>query len=308
MERGFERKGSKPSFIITAQELIDNDITEIPWLWDKLIPYRCLTFVSGDSDVGKSTLLRQLSLAIVAGEEEYLGQRLRVKHKSVIYVSTEDDIISMSPKLKVEKDYFSSTGGYTNLRYIFDEENISNKLKEALSLNPADLIILDAFGDLFDGDINSQSETRSFMKEFKSFAGEYSCSVVFLHHNRKAAAKGKPDKHDLLGSMAIEAKGRSVLMLSQSNSRTDRRTLMVVKGNYLTPAEKEVVYSLSFGDGIFELNESPSYISPSSEDEEITKIVFALNEKGLSIRDIAEAMRAQGHEISKSTVYRILKK
>src|SRR4030043_2267373 len=97
MEKGIDRRIIKPPFIITAQELIDNDITEIPWLWEKFIPLRGLTTISGSSDTGKSTLLRQWSLALISGETDYLGHRLMPKFKSVIYVSTEDDKLSLSP-------------------------------------------------------------------------------------------------------------------------------------------------------------------------------------------------------------------
>lgn len=251
VERGIDRRIIKPPFITTAQELIDNEITEIPWLWEKFIPLRGLTIISGSSDIGKSTLIRQCSLALISGETDYLGHKLLPKFKSVIYVSTEDDKLSLSPRLKEEKNYFSSTGDFSNLRFIFDNEDIITKIREAYDIQPADCLILDAFGDIFEGDPNSASSTRSFMNSYKSLADEYGCALVFLHHLRKSANSGTPDKNDLLGSMAIEAKARSVLMLSQVDSRTDRPTLKVVKGNYITPEEKKIIYSLSFENGFF---------------------------------------------------------
>jgi RecA-family ATPase len=308
VEQVFERKIIKPAFIITAQELVDNDITEIPWLWEKFIPYGSLTIISGSSDTGKSTLLRQFSLALVSGESEYLEHKIKPKYKSVIYMSTEDDILSLSPRLKKETKYFPKSLDFSNLRFIFDSEDAINKIKEANELQPADCIILDAYGDLFDGDPNSASSTRSFMNSYKSLAEVYGCAVVFLHHNRKAANSGSPDKNDLLGSMAIEAKARSVLMLSQTDSRNDRRLLKIVKGNYVVPEEKRITYNLSFDEGVFKLLDNQGFVCTTTADEEIIKIAFEFKEKGYSIRDIAKAFKTQGYEISKSTVNRILKK
>lgn len=297
----------QPDYITTAQELIDNEITEIPWLWDRFIPKRGLTFVSGSSDTGKSTFLRQLSLAIVAGEVEHLGRDISATHRSVIYVSTEDDVLSLSPRIKREKDYFISGIRYENLRFIFDNEDILRKLRAEIERQPADCIILDAFGDFFDGDINSSSSTRSFMNDYKAFSDEAGCAIVFLHHNRKASASGNPDKNDLLGSMAIEAKGRSVLMLSQSDSRSDRRLLRVVKGNYLTPEEKRITYDLSFEDGIFDIaSTSVPYVSTSTR-EETRKLASEYKKKGKSIRDTTYLLNEQGYKVSKSSVGRMLK-
>lgn len=241
-EKVNERDLFMPDYITTAQELIDNDITEIPWFLDKLIPLGGLTVVSGSSDTGKSTFLRQMSLALVSGKDDYLGQRFTAKYRRVIYVSTEDDILSLSPRIKVERNYFQATTDYANLHFIFEYEKIEEKLRETFERHPADCIILDSFGDLFDGDPNSASSTRGFMNPYKGMADAFGCAIVFLHHNRKSAGTNNPDKNDLLGSMAIEAKARSVLMLSQPESRPDRRTLKVVKGNYLTPEEKKLVY------------------------------------------------------------------
>jgi RecA-family ATPase len=298
----------QPDFVITAQELIENDIIEIPWFLDKLIPMGGLTVVSGSSDTGKSTFLRQMAMALVSGREDYIGQRFTTKHRSVIYVSTEDDLLSLSPRIKVEKNYFSATDDYANLRFIFDYEGINEKLREAYERQPADCIILDAFGDLFDGDPNSASSTRGFMNPYKAMADEFRCAIIFLHHNRKSAGTTSPDKNDLLGSMAIEAKARSVLMLSQPESRPDRRTLKVVKGNYLTPDEKKVVYDLSFVNGLFDLGGMQSSTTTTTSDEHIKELVYKMRDDGLSLRNISEAAKNQGIDISKSTVSRIINK
>jgi RecA-family ATPase len=243
----------------------------------------------------------------VAGESEHLGRRINGGYRNIIYVSTEDDILSLSPRIKREKDYFRSGTNFDNLRFIFDNENLLGRLRDEYSRQNADCIVLDAFGDIFEGDINSSTATRSFMNDYKNFADEAGCAVVFLHHNRKAAASGNPDKSDLLGSMAIEAKGRSVLMLSQSDSRVDRRVLRVVKGNYLTPEEKKVNYELSFIDGIFDIVSTANPYVTSTTGDDIRDLVYQYREAGHSIRDISELLKTQGHDVSKSAVGRYLK-
>ena len=296
---------SKPDYIITAQELINNEITEIPWFWSGFIPQRGITFISGSTVVGKSTIGRQLSIAVVTEEVEYLGRVLSPTYRSVIYVSTEDDLYSISPKIKREIDFFRSGGQYGNLRFIFDYEKILEKLKREFDRQPADCIILDSFGDIYGGDVNNPTETRRFMNEYKSFSDEAGCAIVFIHHNRKTA-KGNPDKHDLLGSMALEAKARSVLMLSQANS-IDRRILTVVKGNYLTPEEQNVVHELSFVDGIFDIVTSTGRYISTSTDVEMRALAYKYKEEGRTYSDITELLRQQGYITSRSSIGRLLK-
>jgi hypothetical protein len=106
--------------------------------------------------------------------------------------------------------------------------------------------------------------------------------------------------------MAIEAKGRSVLMLAQNDSRHDSRTLKIVKGNYVTPEEKKLIYDLSFVDGIFELATIHTSYTSTTTDERLKELVYQLRGDGLTVRDIAETAKEHGYDISKSSVFRLL--
>ena len=75
----------------SAEYLLNMDIKEIPCLIDPIMPQVGVIALAGSSDTGKSHLLRQLSLAIVSGENEFLGWKINARYKSVIYISTEDD-------------------------------------------------------------------------------------------------------------------------------------------------------------------------------------------------------------------------
>jgi hypothetical protein len=58
------------------------------WLVPELIPDRTVTIAGGDGAVGKSTLLLQLAIAVVA-DREWIGTL--PEHGAAVYLSAEDD-------------------------------------------------------------------------------------------------------------------------------------------------------------------------------------------------------------------------
>ena len=118
-----------------------------------------------------------------------------------------------------------------NYAFLFHTENILEQIDTLLQQQEADLIIVDAFADLFRGDLNSASPVRNFLEGFRNMSLKYGCAVVLVHHITKISASRGPDKNSVLGSQAITAFARQVLMLTKSGSDPKRRGLRVVKGN-----------------------------------------------------------------------------
>ena len=79
---------------ITAEYLLLQNVTEIPTLWGAYMQKAGLGCICGASDTGKSAFLRQLAMCVAAGRDEFLGIPLHPIHRSVIYVSTEDDALA----------------------------------------------------------------------------------------------------------------------------------------------------------------------------------------------------------------------
>ena len=228
----------------TLEELLDLKITEIPFLVEKLIPKETLVVLAGQSEIGKSTLYTQLALAIVRGDNEFLGCKLDAKHKRVLIVSTEDGLIPFS--FRANKQVIKSTIGVEkgkNFKVIFNYENLENRIKKHLEKTPVDLVVIDAFGDVFQGDINASNSVRQFLNKYVSFIQKYGCAVLFVHHVCKGNRKQKSEKDQLLGSTGIEGKMRNVLMLSIVN---DQHQLNIAKGNYVNREDKKTPIYLSF--------------------------------------------------------------
>lgn len=226
-------KSDKDCKIVTARELLENDIIETPMLLGHIFPKMGIAVLSGSSDTGKSSLLRQLSTAIATKQKDFIDLPLTPTHNSVIYVCGEDDEFSLSPRIKMEFIKGSSNEDYGNLRIIIDSPDLVDNIKTEINKKPADCVIVDPWLDFLEGDSNASFDTRSLLKDLRTIAIDNKCLIVINHHNRKSAPDDDTSKNSLLGSQSLEAKARVVLMLNKEANDLNVRYLTICKGNYI---------------------------------------------------------------------------
>ena len=148
-------------------ELLSLEITEIPFLVEGMIPKNAISFLTGPSDVGKSTWCTQLCLGITAGKEEFLGHKINYEHKRSIIVNTEDNSQNVAVKIKKQLQYQElSMDKQKRMMLWTDGHNLVEEIEQHLSENLIDLIVVDAFSDVFKGDINSANSVRDFLEDF----------------------------------------------------------------------------------------------------------------------------------------------
>jgi len=74
------------------------------------------------------------------------------------------------------------TNSFDGLRYMFDTTDLLEKLDIELNRQPADLVVIDAFGDLYNGRMNEATLVRTFLSDYHNLAQRHKCLVLFLHH------------------------------------------------------------------------------------------------------------------------------
>jgi len=249
----------------TLGEILDLNITEIPFLVEKLIPLHTINVLAGQSERGKSTLYTQLSLAIVRGDNEFLGCRLKTTYNRVLVISTEDGPVALSFRANKQLDNATSVDEIRNrLVFITNQENLETRIENYLKETKVDLIIIDAFGDVFTGgDINASNSVRRYLNTYVRFIQQYGCSVLFVHHVGKGK-QNRPEKDQLLGSTGIEGKMRNVLMLSIVN---DQHQLSIAKGNYVNREDKKIPLYLNFDEKTLTFSKADGPAKPLQGDE-----------------------------------------
>jgi len=303
---------NKPK-VYSGTELLDNEIFEMPTLLEPIFPKVGLIALAGSSDTGKSAFLRQFAIHISCGHESFLGFKIKAKHHSSIILSSEDDELAISYLLnKQNRQLTIPNKDFNRLRYIFDTSNPVETLDSELSNNPADAVAIDAFTDLYGGELNQSNKVRSFLNDFGNLAKNHSCLFIFLHHTGKGKDKLEPSKHNLLGSQGFEAKMRLVMELRKDIYEPDIRHLCVLKGNYLPEEYKNHSYKLKFNEhmlfhNLYQRVPFEDLVKFESNDRSIKKeqnikMAKELKDKGFNQNQIALELG-----VDKATVSRYMK-
>jgi len=297
--------------VLTGEQLIDLNIEKVPTLVDPLFQQIGIAIVGGSSDAGKSTLMRQLAISICMGKKDFLGFPINARYNSVIYVSSEDDVYSISFLLNKQNNGIdASSKDLKKLRYIFNTNNVCGKIESELKKERVDLVLVDAFADLYTGDINQVNAVRTYLNQFYNLAKKYKCLIVFIHHCGKNTLDLAPSKRNLLGSQGLEGKARLVIEFRKVVEEDDSVVyhLCVVKCNYLPEEYKTESYVLKMDENMlfYDTKERiPIYtigkdnIGKKSKLEEKIKIIQEGKAEGLSQREVSEK-----YGIPKSTVAR----
>ncbi len=240
-------------FVFNAIELLASGDLEPQYLMAPIFPQIGTAVLAGKPDTGKSQFARQLCMQIAAGAKRFIDFDLNLKHNSSIYVATEDN--QENTRYLVSRQL----GGINeapneNMRFIFadtmEQEEILKSLDEELTKAPADLVVVDSFGDIFKGgDSNNNMAMRNTVKSFDKIAKKHNCLILFVHHINKGAYRQAPGQEHIQGGSGLMQKVRLGIQLSEGENNT--RYFTVVKGNYCPKEFKQNSIVLDFSEEIF---------------------------------------------------------
>ena len=296
---------------ITGEYLLLSDVKEIPCLVEPFLQQTGLACLAGSSDTGKSSLLRQLAISITTGETDFLGFKIKAKHRSIIYVSTEDLERETAYLLQRQANKYKPEL-LRNLRFVFETTDLKNVLDSMLTNQPADLVIIDCFADAFSGDLKDTQAIRTHLHPYQELAQKHQCLVLFLHHTGKRTENLEPSKNNLLSGQGFEAKMRLVIELRADLMNPNKRHLCIVKGNYLPAKNKKESYVLNFNEQTFTYSNTgervafEQLVKKPNEDNGKAKYFEAksLKEQGNNYDQIAEKL---GYS-SKGTISKLFEK
>lgn len=180
--------------VFNAVELMAMGNLEPQYLMSPIFPQKGTAVLAGKPDTGKSQFARQLCIHVAFGLKSFIDFELNPIHNRSIYVATEDNADNTRYLMNRQMNGLGQTVK-ENLRFIFadtmEQEEILKSLDEELTIAPADLVVVDSFGDIFKGgDSNNNMAMRNTVKTFDKIAKKHNCLILFVHHiNKEHTAK-----------------------------------------------------------------------------------------------------------------------
>jgi putative DNA primase/helicase len=195
--------------LISLDQLFDEPDDEDSYVWDRILPVGGFSICAAKPKVGKSTLARNLTVAVTRGEDFFGRSTTRGK---VIYLALEE-------KLSEVKAHFRRIG--TDGKDILVPQGFMPKdpfrfLSEAIEESGASLVVIDPLSRFLRiNDFNSYGEVSKGLEPLIDLARMSGCHILALHHN----SKGDRDGGDsVLGSTAFFAGVDTLLMMRRKES------------------------------------------------------------------------------------------
>lgn len=253
LQSKYSESENEEKVVYNAVELMAMGNIEPKYLMQPIFPQKGTAVLAGKPDTGKSQFARQLCIQVALGLDNFIDFRINPIHNRSIYVATEDNLEATRFLLSKQMHGLNSVPK-ENLRFIFadtmEQEEILKELDKQLSEAPADLVVVDSFGDIFKGgDSNNNMAMRNTVKIFDKIAKNHNCLILFVHHINKGAYRQAPGQEHIQGGAGLMQKVRLGIQLSEGENNT--RYFTVVKGNYCPKEYKQNSIILEFSENTF---------------------------------------------------------
>jgi hypothetical protein len=242
------------------------------WIVEGLLPSGGFSLMVAKPKVGKSTLVRQLALAVARGEP-FLGRE--TTQGAVLYVSLEE-------KRGEVRSHFRIMGanGTEDLGVYVGStpEGAYEWLKKEVERKKPVLVIIDTlFRFIHVGDLNEYAKVSAALDPLLTLARTSSAHLMALHHARKSAGDGADTT---LGSTAIFGTVDTLINLK----RTDARRTIDTLQRYGTDMETSVLN--------FDPETKMAFLGGTKEEDDILKIE----------EDILEFLKSQDDPVTEKAI------
>jgi hypothetical protein len=239
-------------------DLLNEPDEEIEWIVEGLLPSSGFSLMVAKPKVGKSTLARQLALAVSRGEP-FLG-RQTVKG-AVLYVSLEEKRGEVRKHFRLMgADGTEDLGTYTGS---IPEDAHEWITKEIERKKPVLVIIDTLFRFIPISDLNDYAKASAALTPLLDLARSHAAHLMALHHARKSAGDGADAT---LGSTAIFGTVDTQISLKRTDAR---RTIDTIQ-RYGVDMETTVLN--------FDPETKMAFLGGTKEEDDILKIREAILE------------------------------
>jgi hypothetical protein len=205
---------AQTSFCLTKlSDLLKEPTEDVTYIWDNTLIRGGLSILAAKPKVGKSTLARNLAVAVAEGEPSFLGRSITTSGP-VVYLALED-------KRSEVKKHFERMGATDELPIFVHTgsapEKAIDELRKAVMENQAVMAIVDPLQRLVRiPDLNDYSVVSLALEPLMQIARDTNCHLLLIHHATKGINRESGDS--ILGSTAIFGSVDCALIMKRSES------------------------------------------------------------------------------------------
>jgi hypothetical protein len=209
-----QQPGAPEHFQLTSlSDLLKEPDEEIAYIWENTLIKGGLSILVAKPKVGKSTLARNLALAVARGDPAFMDRTI-VDSGPVVYLALEE-------KRSEVKRHFVRMGATADLPIFIHTgsapEQAIEELRKAIIRSQAHLAIVDPLQRLVRiRDLNDYSAVSLGLEPLLQIARETGCHLLLIHHATKGIARDGGD--GILGSTAIFGSVDCALIMKRTES------------------------------------------------------------------------------------------
>jgi len=194
-------------------DLLREPAEDITYIWDNTLIRGGLSILVAKPKVGKSTLARNLAVAVAKGEPSFLGRLITIS-RPVVYLALEE-------KRSEVKRHFERMGTTDELPIFVHTgsapEKAIDELRNAVMETQAVMAIVDPLQRLVRiPDLNDYSVVSLALEPLMQIARDTDCHLLLIHHATKGLTKESGDS--ILGSTAIFGSVDCALIMKRGES------------------------------------------------------------------------------------------
>jgi hypothetical protein len=245
-----QEQGEKESDKILSRDIVVESLSDLMssmdsspgWLVDGFWMKKSHGIIAGEPKSFKSTLAIDLAVSVASGKN-FLGEFEVQNQGPVVYIQNENakwimkDRIAkiMSHKGLKGKVARTSRGlkidwapeiplfSVNQQNFLLSDPMHQKATEQILQIYKPEMLILDPFYLMFDGDINSQKELYPVLDWLIEIRYTYNCAIVLVHHWNKGSGQndGRRGGQRILGSNTLHGWIESGWYLSSSAEKTE---------------------------------------------------------------------------------------
>jgi hypothetical protein len=263
------------------------------YLIDGLIAHNSLNFITGVSNVGKSTILYYLAKCITDNNDWFnfktdTGKVLIFDNEMGMYLFSEKmDKLNQSQL----NDLYHIEDDFIDVKNPHERSGLYSSIENMVKNDNLKLVIIDSLsaccGNL---DENSNTDMRMFM----DFADKLShiCTTFVIHH------KGKNTETEFRGASIIKDRSDNFFVMDKSGE------IKISKNRSGRMKDQRICFNYSEDDSYIQLTVNHSYSSISQPKKDLQQIILDNLEDGMNQGELFEKLRNNGTSfITKEAVY-----